>query len=350
MRRFTVFSALGLSNRLKVLASGQVLAAAADAELEVLWPLNAACAAPFDALFEVPRDPRVTVRTVDEAALEGLPSYVGWGLAPPDLLRARAPHTVVGHMSWLVRPDLYAAHAPLWPAVGPALSALTPIPPLSARIEAFVAEHFRPFVIGVHLRRGDFRTARPDAVDNTAAALARVDLHLETHRDAAVFLCTDEGANDVGPSLRDLFATRYGERLLPAATTHATRDSLAGIEDAVVDLFLLRRTHLVIGTASSSYSALAAFGRDVLFEATDNTGLLYAEALERRLQRLGLRGLVLNLARRTLGREPESFEVAWRAVLDSRWGSAAARPLRRLVARLHRVRLDATLMLRARPK
>lgn len=338
MRRFTVFSTLGLSNRLKILASGQVLAAAAGAELELLWPLTDACAAPFDALFAAPRDPRVTIRTVDEAAVAGLPSYVGWGVAPPDLLRARGPHTVVGHMSWLVRPDLYAGHVPLWPAVGPALSSVTPIAPLSARIEAFVAEHFRPFVIGVHLRRGDFHTERPDAVGNTAATLARVDVHLAAHRDAAVFLCTDEAVDAPAPSLRAVFAARYGERMLPAATTNLTRDSLAGIEDAVVDLFLLRRTHLVIGTASSSFSALAAFGRDVTFEETDGTGHSYSDLLERRLGRLGLRGLVMRLARHELGHEPPTFEAAWRSVVDSRWGASAARPVRRLLAHWRRWR------------
>jgi hypothetical protein len=331
MRRLTVFTEHGLSNRLKLLASGQVLAAAADAEFELLWPVNSACAAPFEALFEAPCHPRVSVRAVPEESLSGLPRVVGWGAAPPDLLRARTSHVVLGHPSWLVRHDLYAAHAPLWAAVGPALCAIRPIATLRARIDAFTGAHFRPFVIGVHLRRGDFHSARPAAVGNTAAAVARVDLHLRRERDAAILLCTDE-AHD-GPSLRELFAARYGDRLLPAATSSLARDSLAGIENAVVDLFLLRQTHLVIGTASSSFSELAAFGRGVPFEATDGSGRLHIEVVEERLRRIGLRGVVMALARRELGREPVSFEVAWRAVVDSPWGATLARPIRRFLAR-----------------
>jgi len=42
-----------------------------------------------------------------------------------------------------------------------------------------------------------------------------------------------------------------------AANSLAMRNSLAGIEEAVIDLMLLSQTHLLVGTVGSSYSQTA---------------------------------------------------------------------------------------------
>jgi hypothetical protein len=51
------------------------------------------------------------------------------------------------------------------------LERLEPSPDVRERVERFHREHFRPEMIGVHLRRGDMPRVRPDGAGNAAAAV-----------------------------------------------------------------------------------------------------------------------------------------------------------------------------------
>jgi hypothetical protein len=80
-------------------------------------------------------------------------------------------------------------------------------------------------------------------------------------------LCTDDGALDRGTSLPEgvtrLFVARYGARMVSTVPRSLDRHSVESIQDALVDLQLLRVAQMVVGTTDSSFSRLAAFGRNV---------------------------------------------------------------------------------------
>lgn len=330
-RRLTLFSNGGLSNRLKVMVSGQVLAEACGAELSVLWPLSGTCKCPYERLFLA--DSRVRVVAAD--ATRGLPLVFGWGAAPPDLLASRGDVTL-GYMSWLVRPDLYPAHAPLQERLGPALGALEPAPSIAERVARFVADHFRDEMIGVHLRRGDFHGARADVCGNTEAALGEVGRALAANPNAGIFLATDDGARTFGEGavvhegVRAIMRRRFGERVVFTTPRSLDRDTPEAIEDALVDLLLLRRTDAIIGTAMSSFSELAAFGRGVPLTMTAGASERMLR-VERFVRRAGLYPLIIEVARRRLGREPESFFAAWFAVRHAPWVDPIMNRVRRLI-------------------
>ena len=124
-------------------------------------------------------------------------------------------------------------------------------------------------MIGVHLRRGDFVRRQPDVIANTAAALGAVDRYLEQSPNAGIFLSTDDGGPDQvtgrtsHEGVREQFSKRYGTRVVWTMPRTLDRRNPIAVEDAVVDLWLLRQTSMFVGTRLSSFSTWATFGRTV---------------------------------------------------------------------------------------
>lgn len=265
-RTLTLFAHTGLSNRLDVLVSGLALAEASGRELRMLWPRTPACGASFGELFANDWP----VEEVEARDVADLP--YGWSRHhpdPPDLLAATAEAIVLGSHRTLVRPDLYPGHAAL---VGPCLarfSQLRPIDAIEDASRAFRARHFRPAMIGVHLRRGDFAAVRPDLMGNTAAATSAVESALQRLPGAGVFLATDDGAPDLRSrrlrpeGVRERFARRFGERVVWTTPRSLERHAPEAVQDALVDLWLLRQTDYLVGSVGSAFSRLALYGRAV---------------------------------------------------------------------------------------
>lgn len=329
MRALTLWCRSGLTNRLKVWTSGQVIAAASGRAVEMLWPLTEDCGAGFGRIFVA--DPRV--RDVTRADVEGLPLWEGE--APrPDFVRGE--HDVIGSYNWLLSPGRHPGHARLFAEAGRRLGSMRLAPALEARVTE-LARAFRPRMIGVHLRRGDFHTFHPGSVaTNTTEALWLVRRRLDRMPDAGIFLATDDGAaRTVGGApiapegVLDRFREAFGDRVVSSASRHLDRLDPASIEDAAVDLWLLRKTDAVVGTRGSSFSELAAFGRDVPFFWAGGSGARIAY-FERLARRTGTYPLIIAAARWDLGRAPESFHEAWLRVRTTPLAGGVLRALRRL--------------------
>lgn len=310
MRVLTLWCMSGLGNRLKVWTSGQGVAAASGREVVMLWPLTSHCGAAFDALFRA--DARV--RAVPEAAVEGLPLWPSGG-PRPDFVRAG--HDVIGSYTWLLEPGRYPDHARLFAEAGRRLAAMRLAPALEARV-AEIAGGFRRRMIGVHVRRGDFLTFAPGVVaSNMTEAIWLVQRQLDRMPDAGIFVATDDGAAaEVGgvqgapEGVLGHLRRVFGERVTSAPSPHLDRSERASVEDAVVDLWLLRKTDAIIGTRGSSFSEMAAFGRDVPFYWAGGSGARLAR-IERLARRSGTYPAIMATARWDLGREPVSFHEAW---------------------------------------
>ncbi|PDV97783.1 hypothetical protein A9Q02_22440 [Candidatus Chloroploca asiatica] len=150
------------------------------------------------------------------------------------------------------------------------LQEMQPTKELQARVEAFQDDSFRSRMIGVHLRRGDMHLLYPASAANTLAAMAAVDTYLAQEPEAGILLCTDDGAihQRTGRPLpsegvQAKFLARYGERVVFTIPRSLDRRDPAAIQDALVDLWLLRQTDYVVGTIGSSFSGMAVLGRSV---------------------------------------------------------------------------------------
>lgn len=262
----TVNCYAGLCNRLQVLLSGAALAEATGRAFQMIWPATDACSAPFDRLFTSPWPVFASV----PAGTAPLLVYSDLCRPlPPDLLTWPPGDLGLIAGGSLFSPAAHAAHRTHVSRAATLIDQLRPVPALDARIETFARAHFRPWMIGAHLRRGDFVRRQPDLVANTDLAFAAIDRLLEREPAAGIFLSTDDGGPDqvtsrlVREGLRERFRERYGARVVWATPRSLDRREPAAIEDAVVDLWLLRRTHALVGSTGSSFSGMAVLGREV---------------------------------------------------------------------------------------
>jgi hypothetical protein len=263
-RTLTVACRWGLCNRIRVLLSGLALAEASGRQFTMLWPRFYHCAATFQELFSN------TFNVIEGDAPQGTPIYGLWASGPEwqDFLASPQRDLLLQSGTWLVRPDLYPAHRALEQRCMELMETLEPVPFIRDSVAQFRATHFRPRMIGVHLRRGDFTNMLAEA--NTGQALHSVDAFLAQQPDAGIYLCTDDGA--VHPrtgkptekeGVRDIFVRRYGERVVFTEPRSLDRRTKEAAEDALIDFLLLRSSDFVVGTKRSSFSRLAVFGRDV---------------------------------------------------------------------------------------
>lgn len=311
-RALDVYSGDGLCNRLLVLLSGHALAEASGRVFGMDWHLKDTCSCPFDQLFQGEWRVRPT-HTFDAAQWRDLRF-----LPPaefPDLLQSADPVLRVRHHLSLIQPQLYPRHIALQERVRELFQSLEPIPCIRAHVESFRAAHFRSPMIGVHLRRGDFDHSRPDVVNNLAGAFAAVDRYLDLAPGAGILLCTDDGAPTpysrrpaTYHRLREQFRARYGARVVSPVPRSLDRALPVSIQDAVADLWLLRQTHFLVGTAASTFSALAVFGRRVPATMTAGTSPAYL-ARRRRLKRTGIYSCLHALGRLEFGARTPHHDI-----------------------------------------
>ena len=346
MKTLTVFCPLGLSNRLRVLLSGLALAEASGRHFRMLWPKAAACAAPFETLFTN----HWPVATVSSEAVAGLPYIPGWFGHLPDLLSATEVDLVVGHPGWLIRPGQFAGHEALAARCQSLFGEMQPVAAIREAIAAFKQTQFRPTMIGVHLRRGDLLRDRPDVAANTAQAIHAINAFLARFPDAGILLCTDDGAvdQDTGriqtEDVRARLRTQYGARVVWTTPRSLDRRTSEAIQDALLDLWLLRDTDCVVGTTGSSFSELACYGRNIPHTLVWGATARY-QPIERLARISGLYTGLRILGRWHFGRNvpfPQLLEYYRRA--PYRWMSRAAyrvspalhRQLRRRFRERHR--------------
>jgi hypothetical protein len=302
-----------LGNRLRVLVSGKALATLSQRHFTMLWPRTPACGALFQELF---RNKWNVAEATEEEVLR-LPRAGGFSEAPvPDVFASGDPRIALWAGDWLVPTGPIIPPSPSerllgslrrshwWNArlgkTGEPMAVATrlfleldPVAEIREAAEAFAREHFTTRMIGVHLRRGDMQRVRPDATNNESPTLAQVDRWAARYPDARILLCTDDGALDPGtgkPSralgVKKKFRERYGGRVVWTEPRSLDRNSVTAIQDAVVDLLLLRKTHFFTGAIHSSFAELAVLGREV--DAVSSSGSILSTVwadIRRRLPR-----------------------------------------------------------------
>ncbi|MCX6017493.1 MAG: hypothetical protein NTZ50_03165 [Chloroflexi bacterium] len=335
MRSLTVHSLSGLCNRLRVLTSGLAIAEATGRRFRMLWPINPECDVAFHDLFvndwpvemadlSVLNDPhRLIVRR-----------FIGWRKMP-NVADMEADDLVVSTGSWLFasrnQQNHQILHTDFWnhlelASEDPHLVALIgrtvdlirdlrPVPQIQSAVDAFRAEYFRPRMIGLHLRRGDFVDRRPHVSGNTAQVMAEVDRILAVEPDAGILLCSDDGAPDVQTGtetkvegVHTKFWTRYGERVVWTTSEHIRSGFIRDGRHALLDLWLLRSTDYFIGTSSSSFSQLAHVTGDIPAVLVSG-GTLKHRRRERILYWTGSSAILQMLARRYLEPYVQSHEM-----------------------------------------
>jgi hypothetical protein len=105
-------------------------------------------------------------------------------------------------------------------------------------------------IIGVHVRRADSK----ESISRSPLEAFEKIMSEELARDPAVrfFVSSDE------ESTIEHFTREFGQYRIMTRSRILVRDSLAGMKDACVDLFILAATKKIIGSYYSSFSEIAA--------------------------------------------------------------------------------------------
>lgn len=274
----------GLCNRMQAIAAAKALAAAAEADLVVFWDINDDLGVPYEELFVHDGafrvhnvDPRLSLRQTlmflsyaNLQTVRGVPTrwiarlaFGGRTLSqvqPGDHDGAKLEAWVRGGQRSLIsswrtfygEPDVDFGFFTLHP---------------DERAEAdAVSAGFDGKTIGVHIRRTDNANAiRRSPTDAFVAAMRQA---VAEDPETRFFLTTDCGETQAR------IAGLFGERVT-TRERRISRESLDGMRDAVVDLYLLSRTARIYGSYFSSFSeTAAAIGRIPWTTVTDDPFLV----------------------------------------------------------------------------
>jgi hypothetical protein len=315
-RTLTVTSDAGLGNRLRVLLSGIALARATQREFAMRWEATDALGSEFALLFENAWNVGTEVEFDSERAYDL--SHIAWA-DMPDFTAAAEDHLYIRNYGWLIQPTRREHHRTLEDTAKQLMAELKPMPHLWDRIRHFQQCCFRPTMIGVHLRRGDLMRWRPDATHNLDAAIKAIDRILVDKPDAGILVCTDDGAPNPytrravpAEGVIEKMQARYGAKVV-TTNAEAKRDSARAVEDAVVDLYLLRAADYFIGTVGSSFSEVAAFGSSIPVVSTMGATPSYIRQI-RWLERMGLGGWLTKTSYHEYGKlmPPQSLFLKYR--------------------------------------
>lgn len=259
----TLVPAGGLANRMKAIVAAHCLCQRTGGNLRVVWFKDWALPARFDDLFEPLAQPGLTLKeaTALDLALYDRPRRRNLWLPklPQRLLFQSSIHEnditplknrqfdfdawARGRRCWM---SCYQEFGQIDDALYAAM--FRPVGLVAQQVERRVSQ-FSPYTIGMHIRRTD--NVRSIAESPTHLFIEAGRRELAAHADLTIFLATD--SEQVKAELRHEFGSR-----LVTAQEAATRSSVAGIQDGLVDMLTLSRTAHIYGSAGSSFSPTAA--------------------------------------------------------------------------------------------
>ncbi|MEO9145237.1 MAG: hypothetical protein ABI237_06725 [Ginsengibacter sp.] len=124
-----------------------------------------------------------------------------------------------------------------------------PVNKLLEKID-LITQNFSDDCVGVHIRRADHQIAKEKSTIEDF--ISRMDTILKESPDSKFYLSTDDPVTELQ------IAERYGNKIFSLKDRNLHRNDLIGIEDAVIDLFCLSRTKLILGSYLSSFSEVAS--------------------------------------------------------------------------------------------
>lgn len=104
--------------------------------------------------------------------------------------------------------------------------------------------------VGIHIRRTDNTRCINDSPDHLFESKIRKIINRNPKQ--TFFLCTDDD------TVRRKFIELFGERLF--SRTIRSRYSIGGIEDGVIDMFLLSKCRIIYGCQSGFAKVASAIG------------------------------------------------------------------------------------------
>ena len=264
MNEITFVPVGGLANRMRAMASAITLAQQTDSKLKVKWFPTWDLYAPFDSLFEPINEERVTLRkasawdkfTLDRPRRKNLYfPYLFQYITFEEGKYERSFYSLVQQKfdfkEWITskRKVYMASYHAFYPYEQSLIGEIfTPIQFIKERIDDRCTQ-FVNNTIGVHIRRTD----NIASIQQSPLELffEKVDEELDKDNHTMIYLATDS------EEVKLQMGKRYGNRII-SSSTPADRNSVAGIQDGLIDMYTLARTRKIYGSFQSSFSEMAS--------------------------------------------------------------------------------------------
>lgn len=253
----------GLANRMKAIDAAYHLAKDCGSKLKVIWFKDKGLNCRFDQLFQHPTDSIITIReaTFCDLLLEDrprkknfflpwLPEHLKYDACIYERQATQLFYNHFDYAAWAKGRKVYLASCAYFhPQPEEKLFKLfQPIDSLQQEIVKRCAD-FNEHTIGIHIRRTDNIASITQSP--TELFVKQMEEFVEHQPDTTFYLATD--SEEEKQKLKQVF----GERI--SMSGHAAeRNSLQGMQDALVELYTLSRTSRIIGSMQSSYSETAA--------------------------------------------------------------------------------------------
>lgn len=261
-KRKTLFVPVGgLANRMRAIDSIVSLCKHYNRTLEIIWFKDLALNAGYYSLFEPIELPNVTIREAtrldyflyDRPRKHNL--FVSW-FFQMFAFRKRIYEQTCYKRS--LRNEGYpelASNSPIYMAsfvrLAPSelhFSMFNPIRKILNQI-GLICDRLGPMCIGIHIRRGDNMQSTIESP--LSLFIDRMDKAISTNPETTFYLATDS------ENVKRTIIQHYGKRITTLSRS-ADRLSDSGMQDAVMEMYILASTKKIFGCYHSSYSVLAA--------------------------------------------------------------------------------------------
>ncbi|MCO5947678.1 hypothetical protein [Mucilaginibacter flavidus] len=254
----------GLANRMRVIASAILLQQKLNTKLIVIWNENYELNCPFNLLFE--DCPAFTIQSKERKY-----NYIKSSnqTTPGKKIQAAFVNKLIGidycildndfyNLVFKGKLDVYFAaknhgitYIQTCQAFGETLNALSYFKPVLSVREKIrdVARQITACTIGVHIRRTDHdNSIKYSPID---LFVQKMQAAMAACKKTTFFLCTDD------PEVEKIVTSFFCEKVI-VHKKERSRQTVRGMQDAVVDLYCLSATSKILGSYWSSFAEIAA--------------------------------------------------------------------------------------------
>lgn len=239
----------GLCNRMRVINSAWELAKKRGDRLTVLWYLCPELNCPFEALFKPVKEIRIiNIRSLKDPRKLFYQLTARQRFGNEDILKNKTDGILHQNFYESLKNPVYLF---TWEHFYPShdYHFYVPASSLQKRIDRITAS-FGKRCVGVHIRRTDNTISMGKST--TEQFLALMHKELDAYPETCFFVATDDGKEEA------LLRKTFPGRIISNETRTLSRDSLEGMQDALLDLYCLAAAKKLIGSYWSSFTDIAA--------------------------------------------------------------------------------------------
>jgi hypothetical protein len=244
----------GLCNRMRVINSAWELAKKRGERLIVLWYLCPELNCSFESLFQPVKEIRIiNIRSLKDPRKLFYQLIARQRFGNDDILKHKTDGILHRSFYESLKNPVYLF---TWEHFYPSRDYhfYVPVPSLQRRMDVITAS-FGKRCVGVHIRRTDNTVSMGKST--TEQFIALMQKELEAFPETRFFLATDDAKEEA------LLRKTFPGRIISNETRTLSRNSEAGMHDALLDLYCLAATEKLIGSYWSSFTDIAADMRGI---------------------------------------------------------------------------------------